>query len=174
MPGRGVHPLLVIRIAQHVQPVAAITNTVLLAGQKPVNNLLPGVRRSVLEKGVLLSRGGAEFRSGRDKLFEARSAYRLCATGLRPCFLVPIGNECVDWVRRVRYPRRNRWTDDGLKRPESRRFGLRRGRCYLRPAAGRTAGRFVVFAFWPFRAAADNAHTTSAKTAFPCDYGHCR
>ena len=54
MPGRGDHPLVDVGVAQDVEPVPAVADAVLLAGEQPVDHLLVGVRRLVAEERVLL------------------------------------------------------------------------------------------------------------------------
>ena len=51
--GRGGHALVGVGVAQHVEPVAGITDAVLLAGEQFVDHLFVGIGRFVFEKGLL-------------------------------------------------------------------------------------------------------------------------
>ena len=59
-PGRGVHSLFGVGVAQHIQPMAAIANAVLVAGQKAVDQFFIGVGRFVVEVSLLFGRRGRD------------------------------------------------------------------------------------------------------------------
>ena len=80
--GRGDHPLVDVGVAQHVEPVPAIADAVLLAGEQAIDHLFVGVRRRVLEERFLL--GGR--RRQADEVEMTRAAAASACRPARPAF----------------------------------------------------------------------------------------
>ena len=94
---RGVHPLVGVGVAQHVEPVAGVADAVLLAGQKAVDQLLVGVGRLVVQEGILLGRR----RRNADQIeVDAAQQGTLVRRAHRRDFLCRVDSldEGVDWV----------------------------------------------------------------------------
>ena len=96
--GRGIHALVGVGIAQDVEPVAAVADAVLLAGEQAVDDLFVSVRRFVVEEGVLL--GGRRRDADQVEIDAAQERALVGRTdGLHLLFCIHRLDERVDGIR---------------------------------------------------------------------------
>ncbi len=116
-PGRGRHPLVGIGITQNVQPVAGVTDAVLVAGQQFVHHFFISAGRFVIKKSFLLGWRGRD--ANQIQVYPAKQCQLVCRAGRTKALrLIVSRDEGIDWVGGFGNAGGNLWANDGFQNPQ--------------------------------------------------------